>query len=257
MSVASLLGCASQQKKDSPVVRDVHISGNDEISSRQIKKKILTAETGWWPFAHKQHFDSVTWQSDLKRIERLYVANGFYQAEVVKDEVRPDPPDGVELEVQVSEGKPTKVGKLDVAFAGPGQAELTGDDRDAAQKDLPLAPGKVFREEDWAATKRLLADRLRNRGYAKASVEGRALVDVKTQLANLTLTVSPGRRYAFGDIQVDTAPGARIPAHVVMGAGAPRDRGGAPVQRQPARGGAAAAVRTGRVRDHPGRPRRG
>jgi translocation and assembly module TamA len=215
MSVASLLGCASQQKKDSPVVRDVHISGNDEISSRQIKKKILTAETGWWPFAHKQHFDSVTWQSDLKRIERLYVANGFYQAEVVKDEVRPDPPDGVELEVQVSEGKPTKVGKLDVAFEGPGPTELTADDRAAAQKDLPLAPGKVFREEDWAATKRLLADRLRNRGYAKASVEGRALVDVKTQLANLTLTVSPGRRYVFGDIQVDTAPGARIPAHVV------------------------------------------
>ena len=73
----------------------------------------------------------------------------------------------------------------------------------------------MFREEDWAATKRLLADRLRNRGYAKASVEGRALVDVKTQLANLTLTVAPGRRYAFGDIQVDTEPGARIPAYVV------------------------------------------
>ena len=158
MSVASLLGCASQQKQDSQVVRDVHISGNDEISSRQIKKKILTAETGWWPFAHKQHFDSVTWQSDLKRIERLYVANGFYQAEVVKDEVRPDPPDGVELEVQVSEGKPTKVGKLDVAFDGPALAALTADDRDAAQQDLPLAPGKVFREEDWAATKRLLAE---------------------------------------------------------------------------------------------------
>ena len=81
MSVASLFGCASQQKKDTPVVKDVHISGNDEISSGDIEDKILTSETGWWPFARKHHFDPVTWQADLKRIERLYVAKGFYQAQ--------------------------------------------------------------------------------------------------------------------------------------------------------------------------------
>ena len=48
-------------------------------------------------------------------------------------------------------------------------------------KDLPVATGGVFREEDWAAAKRVLADRLRNRSYASAKVEGRALVDVRTQ----------------------------------------------------------------------------
>ena len=114
--------------------------------------------------------------------------DGFYQAEVVKDEVRPEPPDGVALEVQVSEGKQTHVGKLDIE----GLEALPAADREAALEELPLATGAVFREEDWAATKRLLADRLRNRGYAKAAVEGRALVDVKTQLANLTLIVAPG-----------------------------------------------------------------
>ena len=77
MSVASLVGCASQQKKDTPVVKDVHISGNDEISSGDIEDKILTSETGWWPFARKHHFDPVAWQADLKRIERLYVARGL------------------------------------------------------------------------------------------------------------------------------------------------------------------------------------
>jgi translocation and assembly module TamA len=211
MSVASLVGCASQQKKDTPVVKDLDISGNDEISSGDIKDKILTSETGWWPFARKQHFDPVAWQADLKRIERLYVAEGFYQAEIVKDEVRPRGSDAVELEVQVSEGKQTRVGKLDIQ----GLAALPADDRGAALKKLPLAAGAVFREADWAATKRLLADRLRNRGYLKVIVEGRALVDVKTQLAELTLIVDTGRRYFFGDIQVDTADGARIPAYVL------------------------------------------
>ena len=211
MSVASLVGCASQQKKDTPIVRDVRISGNDEISSGKIKKKILTAGTGWWPFARKQYFDPVTWQADLKRIERFYVANGFYQAEVVKDEVRPDPPDGVALKVEVSEGKPTHVGKLEV----DGLDGVPPGDLEGVLQKLPLAPGDLFREEDWASLKRQLADRLRNRGYAKASVEGRALVDVKTHLADLTLKVTPGRRYFFGDIQVDTAQGAHVPAYVV------------------------------------------
>jgi len=208
MSLALLVGCASQQKKDTPVVRDLHITGNDELSSRDIKKKILTEETGWWPFATKQHFDPVTWQSDLKRIERLYVAHGFYQAEIVKEQVVPDPPDDVQLEVQVREGKPTHVGKMEIDGLPPA-------DRVELIKDLPLAPGAVFREDDWAATKRQLADRLRNHGYAKASVEGRALVDVNTQRADLTLIVDPGRKYVFGPIEVDKAEGARVSESLV------------------------------------------
>ena len=111
---AAFAACASGPKPTTPVVKDLRITGNDEISDRQIKKKILTSETGWWPFASKQHFDSVAWQTDLKRIERLYVSRGFYQAEVVKDQVIPKPDNGVELEVQVSEGKPTHIGKVDI-----------------------------------------------------------------------------------------------------------------------------------------------
>ena len=66
------MGCASQQKKQAPVVRDLRIEGNQAISSRQIQKKILTAKTGWWPFATKQYFDPVSWEADLRRIVRLY-----------------------------------------------------------------------------------------------------------------------------------------------------------------------------------------
>jgi translocation and assembly module TamA len=214
MAVASLVGCASQQKEghgqgeSAPVVRDLTISGNDALSSGDIEKRILTEEKSWWPFSATPRFDPVTWQADLKRIERLYVANGFYQAEIVKSDVRNEPPDGVAVTVEVREGKPTHVGTLDVQGLPPAE-------RDAVMKRLPLAPGAVFKEEDWAATKRLLTDRLRNLGYYKASVEGKALVDVGTQRADLTLIVEPGRRYFFGDIEVDTVPGARVPGYVV------------------------------------------
>jgi translocation and assembly module TamA len=210
MAVTLLAGCASQQKQPGPVVRDLKISGNDQIASRKIEKKILTSDTGWWPFARKQYFDPVAWQADLERIERLYIANGFYQADVVKDEVV-QRPNGVALRVQVSEGKPTHIGKLQIQ----GLDTLPAADRDAVLDDLPLASGAVFRELDWEAAKQRIVARLRNRGYAKARVEGRALVDVKTQQAELTLTADTGRQFTFGGIEVDTTPRGRIAPVIV------------------------------------------
>jgi translocation and assembly module TamA len=211
MAVTLLAACASQQKQAAPVVRDLEISGNEQIPSRKIENKILTSDTGWWPFARKRYFDPVTWQGDLERIERLYVANGFYQAEIVKDEVVPKPPDGVNLKVQVKEGSATHIGKLEIR----GLDLLPAEERKAVLEDLPLAPGAVFREADWEAAKRRLVERLRNRGYAKVEVDARALVDVKTRQATLALNVDTGRHYQFGDIQVDTAPGARIAPVIV------------------------------------------
>src|ERR1700722_16297207 len=97
-------GCAAQQKKDQATVKALQISGNHEVSAGEIKKKILTTQTGWWPFPTTPLYDPVAWQADLKRIERLYVSRGYYQAEVVKDQVTPQPPDAVRIAVQVSEG---------------------------------------------------------------------------------------------------------------------------------------------------------
>jgi len=207
----AVVGCAAQQKKDQPTVKDLKISGNREVSSREIKNRILTSKTGWWPFATKQLFDPVAWQADLKRIERLYVAKGFYQAEVLKDEVVPKPPDAVLLAVQVSEGPQTHIGKLDVI----GIEGLPPADRDVAVRRLPISVGAVFVEHDWTAAKEKVAASLRDRGYAKVAVDAQALVDVKTHLAALTLLVRPGIRYTFGAIEVTTAPDARIAPFLV------------------------------------------
>src|SRR5579863_3191416 len=104
----AVVGCASQQKKQAPVVRDLRIEGNQAISSRQIKKKILTAKTGWWPFATKQYFDPVSWEADLRRIVRLYETRGYYQARIAEEAAIPQPK-GVALEVKIDEGNVTRV----------------------------------------------------------------------------------------------------------------------------------------------------
>jgi translocation and assembly module TamA len=201
------VGCASQQKKQAPVVRDLRVEGNQAISSRQIRKKILTEKTGWWPFAAKQYFDPVSWEADLRRIVRLYETRGYYQARIAEEQAIPQPK-GVNLVVKVDEGQVTKVGTLEVR----GLEALPAADREAALVKMPLEAGAPFKESDWESAKSGIVPRLHNRGYAKATVEGEALVDVKTHLAAVTIVVHPGLRYHFGAIDVKTAPESHVPA---------------------------------------------
>jgi translocation and assembly module TamA len=202
-----MLGCASQQKRQEPIVRDLRIEGNQNVSSRQIKSRILTAKTGWWPLASKQYFDPVSWEADLKRIVRLYGARGYYQARIAHEAVTSQEPDGVALTVTVDEGQITRVGTLVVT----GLDDLPAGDREAALAGLRLKVGAPFVESDWEEAKNGLVSRLRGRGYAKAAEAGQALVDVNTRLAALTISVHPGIRYRFGGIDVKADPQGRIP----------------------------------------------
>jgi translocation and assembly module TamA len=201
--------CASQQKSSAPVVKALDIEGNHRLSTREIKSKILTNETGWWwPFASKQRFDPVAWQSDLARIERLYETCGFYQAQVLKDEVIPRGKDEVALKVSLSEGPPTRIGSV----ALTGLDALPADQQAKVRKGLPLQSGSVFLESDWEAAKAQVSGRLRALGYATAQLEADARVDVGTHLAALSIAARPGPRYYFGEVAVKTAPRAQIPA---------------------------------------------
>ena len=96
-----------------------------------------------------------------------------------------------------------------------GSSRCRAADREVALDDLPIETGAVFREEHWEAAKKQIREALRNLGYAKAEVDGEALVDVGTHSATLTITVRPGSRYTFGDIQVQTAPNARVAPFLV------------------------------------------
>ena len=205
------VGCAHQEQQQAPVIRDLSIDGTHAVSPRQIKKKILSSKTGWWPFAHKEYFDPVTWEADLKRIVRLYVSRGFYQARIAHDAVTPDGKDGVALKVAVEEGKPTHVASLQVS----GLDGLPPADGEAARSGLALHAGQVFDEGDWESSKSGIVSKLRARGYYRAAAAGEALVGESSQEANLRIVVRPGIQYRFGAIDVKAGPTARIPSVLV------------------------------------------
>jgi translocation and assembly module TamA len=196
---------AGKPRPDALEVNDLKIEGTDQVSEGDIKAKILTADTPWWeplwPFDKgPAYFDPNAWQADLRRIERFYQAEGYYQAQVVSDTVKPEGKEEVSLVAQVREGEPTRISTVELR----GLDQLPEDHQRRVRADLPLTPGDVFREENWEGVKDLLQGRLRELGYAEAEVGGETQVDVVTHQAAVVLEVSPGPRYKFGNIFVAT-----------------------------------------------------
>ncbi|HZA12934.1 MAG TPA: POTRA domain-containing protein, partial [Myxococcaceae bacterium] len=209
-------GCATSPAPGEWVVKEIRIEGAKQIDSDAIKKKILTTEA-FWPW-ETEIFDPNAWQADLRRIERYYESQGYYDARVVDEEVVQRPPTsfrrmwaddsrwaapGVMLRVKVTEGAPTRLAQVRI----DGLDSLSEAQRETLLDGFPLKEGEIFREEPWAQVKPTFRSRLHEMGYAEAVVEGSVEVDVDTHLARAVIDVQPGQRYRFGDIFV--SPGAR------------------------------------------------
>ncbi|MGD0838162.1 MAG: POTRA domain-containing protein, partial [Polyangia bacterium] len=189
-------GCAHPGEHGQPVVRKLSFTGTRQVSAGSLSAGIATTATGWWwPFATEHYYDPFTWQTDLRRIERIYQSRGFFAARVVSDTVKPVK-DGVALSVVVQEGLPTLVSSFTV------QGLDTLDQQQRAGILRGIAFSGPFVEAKWQAAKATLGERLRNLGYARAAVEGRALLDPGTRRADLLLVVQLGTRYRFGAIQI-------------------------------------------------------
>ncbi|XXF77189.1 BamA/TamA family outer membrane protein [Myxococcaceae bacterium GXIMD 01537] len=205
--------CATTRPQpEQPKVVALEIRGTEQLAEGDIKDRIVTTATPWWeplwPFdGGPSFFDPNAWQADLRRIERLYQAEGFYQAHIVSSEVDPRGEDKVALQATVEEGGPTVIGDIQVT----GLEDLPPDQKGFTLEVVPLNVGSVFREADWELTKELVQGRMRELGYAEAEVGGEVRVDVATQKATVDLQLKPGIRYRFGNIFVATDANPQVP----------------------------------------------
>jgi translocation and assembly module TamA len=223
-TLAALLlasACATtQERPPGPKVNDLDIQGTDEVGEGDIKERILTSETPWWgfwPFGGPRYFDANAWQADLRRIQRYYQAQGYYDAEVVSADVKPEGTNEVSLQVNVKEGEPTRIAAdVPPTVLDSLPEEFREAHRSRVLADLPLKKGDIFREADWEATKELIRGRLRELGYAEAEVGGEVRVDLATKEAHVDLRIQPGLRYRFGNTFVATDANPQVPPRRII-----------------------------------------
>lgn len=198
-------GCATTKPTpDAKLVDDIDLEGVEGVEEGEIKKRILTNETGFFPgwfpaLGHDDYFDATAWQADMRRIERYYQAQGYYRAKVVEENVRQIPGERVALSVRVEEGPPVKLKQLELT----GLEGLPEDQRNEVLKKLPLKVNDIFVEDNWAKLKDLIPERLRELGYVEVVLEGEVVVYVDASTAQAHAQVTTGPRYKMGEIKVD------------------------------------------------------
>ncbi|HEY3451811.1 MAG TPA: BamA/TamA family outer membrane protein [Myxococcales bacterium] len=191
------LGCATipPPTPDAPELRRLTIQGGPAVPAKTIEARIVSEGRSWVPFAAKRYYDEAVLETDLKRILRLYQAEGFYEARIAERTVTPAGKGKVDVTLRIEEGPATRVRSL--TFVGLPDALQPG-----LLHACPLREGEIFREADYEACKTKLGEGLSEAGYAEAGVGGRAVVDLPTRRADVTLEAQPGQLFRFGRIFV-------------------------------------------------------
>jgi len=207
-------GCASNgQSTDefsSPgetglLVDEFEISGVNAFPVRKLKRGLTTRKDPGWrtkvPLigAERGYFNQLDWKKDLQRIRTYYYSRGYYNMQIVRENIDRDYEEGtVQLFLKVSEGERVEVKSIDIE----GLQAVDSYDSAGLLEGLPLEEGRPFSERGYINTKSAMLERLERAGYAYADLAGRAYVYPDRSEAQIRFIADPGPKAVFGDIEV-------------------------------------------------------
>jgi len=173
------------------------IDGTHAVTAKEVRAVLATQPGGRWPWSRKTTFDQAAFEDDLERIRRLYQDRGYPDARIDHVDVAfNDARDAVKIAVTVHEGDPLRIASATfVGFDGLPPEVLAGLDRSSVDA------GKVRDRGTVAALRQNLLDRLRDHGYAYATVNATEEEAGANQMA-VTFTARPGPPTTFGPISV-------------------------------------------------------
>jgi outer membrane protein insertion porin family/translocation and assembly module TamA len=173
----------------------LRITGARAVPKNDVRAAMETHQHPWYtPWRKRPAFDPVTFGADLDRLRRLYQSRGYYHARIDPDLIVPTEGNALVAVIQIDEGPPIRVERVEVAFRGDGPP--------ATGWQLPVAQGDVFTEAAYERAEAALRTDYRERGYARVKVERRARVDVIENTAEVTFDVDSGPPCTFGDVEI-------------------------------------------------------
>jgi outer membrane protein assembly complex protein YaeT len=181
-----------------PAVESLRLIGVEAIDEGDLKAILQTKVTPWWPLASRRLFDRQEFDLDLKRLVAYYRDHGFPRARVLSSDIAPRE-DGrsVELTITIEEGPPLLVREIAIVGLDP----LPADEIEALRGRLPVTLGEPVVHQEVLAAGEMLANSLKDRGYAYATVR-----PVEDRLENgavrLRFEGRPGDQTFFGDIEI-------------------------------------------------------
>ncbi len=187
-------------------VDSVTIHNAKGVSAGELEGKLATQASPKFLFLFQgvaydySVYDEAVLQRDMARLERAYRARGFFDAHARVGAVRQISRKHVVVDIVVDEGTATVNRNVTVV----GIEGLPTDVNRAAvvAARTTLARGEHFDEAKFNDSKDAVRKALTDRGYAYASVESDAEVDVGEHVADYGFKVVPGPRATFGPITI-------------------------------------------------------
>lgn len=181
-------------------LKAVRIRGNRAVPKRELRKAIETQPRRWFAIWRKRPaFDPAAFRTDLARLQRAYRARGFYHARVGHDLELPDEGDTLVAVVEIEEGPPVLVERVEVMLSGD---PVPPKERTELLENLPVHEGDVFAEEAYDKAFTYLRAAYREWGYARVEVTKWAEVDATRDRATVSYRAESGPRSVFGAIEI-------------------------------------------------------
>lgn len=190
------------------MVVDVAIDGNSALSDAILLEGLAARPDNWSVTGEKPLLNRSSVPTDARRIESVYVANGYFGARVRDYVVEDLGEERVRIRFRVREGKPVRITEVRV----PDFTGAAGDDPEAlarltaltgrASKLVGLEVGDVWREVDYVAGREALRQALLDAGFLYAEVVGDVFVVRTKHEAAVQLQVAPGPLARIREVRV-------------------------------------------------------
>jgi outer membrane protein assembly complex protein YaeT len=181
-------------------VKTISISGAQLFSERELLTVILTKQRPWH-LVWKEYplFDSVTFTTDIQRLEHFYEARGYYKRKINYSLDTDDAESLITIHITIEENAPVTITNVSI-MQPPATAETPPV---ALPPQLPVKLGTIFTEAAYQEEEQLIRDFLLERGHAYVETQRKATVDLADDSALVEYTVTPGPVTVFGETRVE------------------------------------------------------
>lgn len=179
-------------------IDDINIVGNENISSRKIRKAMATKEyTPIWSWIMGTGtYKLYEFSMDMERIKSLYFNNGYIQASVGEPEVALDEENNeLDLTITINEGLQFTIGKIKTE----GNKVL---DEAALLDNVRSEPGDVMNRDLLKDDIIRLTDMYGTLGYAFANITPILAPELEKRTVDITLQVDEGDKIYVNRIEI-------------------------------------------------------
>jgi outer membrane protein insertion porin family/translocation and assembly module TamA len=199
----SLAACASIPRGRA-AIDSVEIVGARAVDPGAILDKLATASSprlfGLFPGLGGDYsiYDASILQRDLARVERFYRGRGFFEAHARVGRLEHNGESHVRVQIVVDEGPPVNNGAVRIDGLDGIPPAVADAVRAAARAALP--EGTRFDEEAYKGATSEVAEALKDRAYAYATVQSSAQIDLASHTIAYALAVTPGITAVYGPV---------------------------------------------------------